>query len=163
MARVLIGFMGAGKTTVGRLLTDQLYDMDAILEDRIGMPIKDFFEQKGEPAFRQLETDLLKELLALGDVWISPGGGVILNPVNRDLLTGHDIVFLEADFETVYDRIHQDKASQRPLFLNNSKEDFKAIFDSRQAIYKEVASLTVPVADKGPTEIARIIKTSLNA
>lgn len=163
MARVLIGFMGAGKTTVGQLLSDQLYDMDAILEDRIGMPIKDFFEQKGEPAFRQLETDLLKELLALGEVWISPGGGVVLNPANRALLRGHDLIFLEADFETVYDRISQDKDNKRPLFLKNSKEDFKAIFDSRQVLYQELATMTVSVADKSPGEIAELIRTGLNA
>lgn len=162
MARVLIGFMGAGKTTVGQLLSDQLYDMDAILVERLGMPITAYFQENGEAAFRQEETNLLKELLALGEVWISPGGGVVLNPANRVLLQGHDLIFLEADFETIYDRIRQDKASQRPLFLSHSKEDFKAIFDSRQALYRELATMTIPVADKSPETIAQLIKTSLD-
>lgn len=163
MARVLIGFMGAGKTTVGHLLTDQLYDMDALLVERLGMPITAYFQENGEAAFRQAETALLGELLELGDVWISPGGGVVLNPANRTLLQGHDLIFLEADFETVYGRIRQDKDNQRPLFLNTSKEDFKAIFDSRQALYRELATMTVPVVDKSPEEIAELIRTGLNA
>lgn len=163
MARVLIGFMGAGKTTVGQLLSDQLYDMDAILVERLGMPITAYFQENGEAAFRQEETNLLKELLALGEVWISPGGGVVLNPANRALLQGNDLIFLDADFETVYDRIRQDKDNQRPLFLKNSKEDFKAIFDSRQVLYQELATMTVPVADKSPEEIAELIRTGLNA
>lgn len=161
MAKLLIGFMGAGKTTVGRLLSDQLYEMDDLLTAQIGMPITDFFQQEGEPAFRQLETALLKDLLALGDVWISPGGGLILSGENRQLLQGHEVVFLEADFETVYDRIRLDTDHQRPLFLNHSKEEFQAIFDSRQDLYRSLATLTVPVANLTPHQVAQVIKTIL--
>lgn len=157
MARVLIGFMGAGKSTVGRLLSDQLYDMDDMLVERLGMPIKDYFAKEGEPAFRQQETALLEELLADPEAVISPGGGVVLSPENRQLLEGHEVIFLELDFDSLYDRISQDQGAERPLFLNNSREAFKAIFDSRQAIYKEAASLTIQVGDKTPEQVAEAI------
>lgn len=158
MARILVGFMGAGKTSVGRLLSEKFYDMDSVLVDRLGMPISDFFALEGEAAFRQMETDLLGELLQVPDAVISSGGGVVLSPVNRALLKGHEVIFLEVDFETLYDRLSQDRAAARPLFLNHSKDAFRAIFEERQNLYREVATITVAAADRKPEEIAQALK-----
>ena len=153
MAKVLLGFMGAGKSTIARGLDPDFVDMDALLEDRLGMPIARFFEEKGEAAFRQVEEEVLDELLKTDKV-ISTGGGIVISPRNRALLKQNpDNIYLKADFETLYQRISADKDNQRPLFLNNSKEDLAAIFSERQAWYEEVASKVIDVSKLSPEEI----------
>ena len=153
MAKVLLGFMGSGKTTIARQLDSDFVDMDALLEGRLGMPIARFFEEKGEAAFRQLEEEVLADLLKTDKV-ISTGGGIVISPRNRALLKQNpDNIYLKADFETLYQRISADKDNQRPLFLNNSKEDLAAIFDERQAWYEEVANKIVDVSSLSPEEI----------
>ena len=153
MAKVLLGFMGAGKSTIARGLDPDFVDMDAMLEERLGMPIARFFSEKGEAAFRQIEEEVLADLLKTDQV-ISTGGGIVISPRNRSLLKQNpDNIYLKADFETLYQRISADKDNQRPLFLNNSKEDLAAIFDERQAWYEEVASQIVDVSGLSPEEI----------
>ena len=153
MAKVLLGFMGSGKSTIARGLDPDFVDMDALLEDRLGMPIARFFEEKGEAAFRQLEEEVLADLLKTDQV-VSTGGGVVISPRNRALLKQNlDNIYLKADFETLYQRISADKDNQRPLFLNNSKEDLAAIFNERQTWYEEVASKVIDVSKLSPEEI----------
>ena len=153
MAKILLGFMGAGKSTIARGLDPDFVDMDALLEDRLGMPIARFFEEKGETAFRQIEEEVLTDLLKTDQV-VSTGGGVVISPRNRDLLKQNlDNIYLKADFETLYQRISADKDNQRPLFLNNSKEDLAGIFNERQIWYEEVASKVIDVSKLSPEEI----------
>ena len=153
MAKVLLGFMGAGKSTIARGLDPDFVDMDALLEDRLGMPIARFFEEKGEAAFRQVESDILADLLQTDQV-VSTGGGVVISPRNRALLKQNlDNIYLKADFETLYQRISADEDNQRPLFLKNSKEDLATIFKERQAWYEEVASKVIDVSKLSPEEI----------
>lgn len=153
MAKVLLGFMGAGKSTIARGLDPDFVDMDALLEDRLGMPIARFFEEKGEAAFRQVEEEVLADLLKTDQV-ISTGGGIVISHRNRALLKQNpDNIYLKADFETLYQRISADKDNQRPLFLNNSKEDLAGIFNERQIWYEEVASKVIDVSKLSPEEI----------
>ena len=158
MAKVLLGFMGAGKSTIARNLAPDFVDMDTLIEERLGMPIARFFSEKGEAAFRQIEEEVLADLLKTDQV-ISTGGGIVISPRNRALLKQNpDNIYLKADFETLYQRISADKDNQRPLFLKKSKEDLAAIFDERQAWYEEVASQIVDVSGLSPEEIIEELK-----
>ena len=158
MAKVLLGFMGAGKSTIARNLAPDFVDTDTLIEERLGMSIARFFEEKGEAAFRQVEEEVLADLLKTDKV-ISTGGGIVISPRNRDLLKQNpENIYLKADFETLYQRISLDKDNQRPLFLNNSKEDLEAIFNERQIWYEEVASQIVDVSRLSPEEIIEELK-----
>ena len=158
MAKVLLGFMGAGKSTIARELDPNYIDMDVLIEKRLGMSLAEFFAEKGEDAFRQIESEVLAELLKTEQV-VSTGGGVVISPLNRDLLkTNSDNIYLKADFETLYQRISADKNNQRPLFLSKTKEELQKIFQERESWYEEVASKVVDVTRLSPEEIAEELR-----
>ena len=158
MAKILLGFMGAGKSTIAKALDPDYLDMDALLEQSLNMPIARFFEEKGEEAFRQVESELLAKLVKANRV-LSTGGGVVISPLNRDLLkTNSDNIYLKADFETLYQRISADNNNQRPLFLSKTKEELQKIFQERESWYEEVASKVVDVTRLSPEEIAEELR-----
>ncbi|HFI0164266.1 TPA: shikimate kinase [Streptococcus suis] len=160
MPIVLLGFMGVGKTTTANLLNLPVYDMDQIIEERIGMSIADYFSLEGEAAFRQVETEVLKELLTLpADCLVSTGGGVVKSEENRQLLQENkdNNVLLTASFEVAYERISQDNQSKRPLFLQNSKEEFETIYQERMALYQGLAATIINTDQLTPEQVARNI------
>lgn len=160
MAKILLGFMGSGKTTVAKFLKGRVVDMDALIEEKIGMTISDFFAAKGEAVFRAIESETLEELLKLeGDTVISTGGGVVLSEKNRELLRQNrrNNVLLTTSFDVVYRRIQEDTHAQRPLFQTKSKEEFQDLFQRRMALYQDLADLVIHTDNRTPEEIARLI------
>ena len=158
MAKILLGFMGAGKSTIAKALDPDYLDMDALIEKRLGTSIAEFFAEKGEGAFRQVESELLAKLVKTDRV-LSTGGGVVISPLNRDLLKQNpDTIYLKADFETLYQRISADKNNQRPLFLSKTKEELQKIFQERESWYEEVASKVIDVTRLSPEEIAEELR-----
>lgn len=158
MPIVLLGFMGVGKTTTAKLLDMPLYDMDQIIEERIGMSIADFFQKEGEGAFRQLETQVLEELMNLpNDCLVSTGGGVVKSAKNREILLKNksNNILLTASFPVAYERISQDNQSQRPLFLQHSREEFESIYRERMALYEGLADLVIDTDQLSPEQVAR--------
>lgn len=150
---ILIGFMGAGKTSVGNYLASQmgkqLLDTDALIEQEAGMSISDMFAIQGEAAFRRIETAVLKELLAETDHRIiSVGGGLPLLAQNRELLKAlGTVVFLRVGKKTVLERLAGD--TTRPLLQGDDVEDkVKELLAYRNPIYEEAAHVTIDVDGK---------------
>ncbi|HFI0056335.1 TPA: shikimate kinase [Streptococcus suis] len=160
MPLVLLGFMGVGKTTTAKLLDMSLFDMDQIIEGRIGMSIANFFQSEGEDTFRQLETQVLEELMNLpNDCLVSTGGGVVKSAKNREILLKNKTnnVLLTASFPVAYERISQDHQSQRPLFLQHSREEFEDIYQERMDLYEGLADLVIDTDQLSPEQVARKI------
>ena len=158
MAKILLGFMGAGKSTIARALSADFLDMDELIVQKIGMSIQEYFAKYGEPAFREIEAEVLAEFIQQ-DVVLSTGGGVVLSAENRDLLARNSQnIYLKADFETLFRRIEGDPENQRPLYLTKSKADLQEIFEQRQDLYEAVATQTIDVVGKTPQEIIEEIQ-----
>ncbi len=157
---VLIGFMGSGKTTIGRELSRQTGwsnpDTDALLVEQAGMPVTDIFAKEGEEGFRSRETDLLRRLSEdrQEKSIYSCGGGIVLRRENRALLKRlGTVIYLEVSPEEVIRRIGND--TSRPLLAGADREDrVRKILDERHAVYEECADITVSVTGRRPADIA---------
>jgi shikimate kinase len=160
---ILIGFMGVGKTEIGKLLAKKLkmtyIDTDAIIENEQGMAINDIFAKKGEESFRDMETKLIGKLEKIDGHVVATGGGMILRPDNvKKLKAIGPLVLLWADPDTVFERVKE--AGTRPLLnVEDQKAKIKEILDFRAPIYKGIADLEVDTSRLSPEEASnRIIK-----
>jgi shikimate kinase len=158
---VLIGFMGCGKTTVGRelhqLLGYPVIDTDQAIEERAGKPITAIFAEDGEAAFRDMETGLLKELneaAATPRRIISTGGGIIGRAENRELLRNLGfVVWLHASPEVILDRTGRNR--DRPLLqTDDPAARIAALLEERKPLYQETAHLNVDTAGLDCRELA---------
>jgi shikimate kinase len=163
---LLMGFMGAGKSTVGPLLARQtgweFLDLDTHIERTSGASAKELFVRLGEPQFRQLESETFVAALGKSKVILAPGGAVIDKIENQRALAGSEsnlIVFLDAPFPTLIERCREQErmgsATYRPLLHQTAIA--RARYEDRKLLYSSHAHLTVDVAEKSPQEVARII------
>jgi shikimate kinase len=148
----LAGFMGSGKTTVGRMLADRLgwgfIDLDAEIEAAASVTITQLFESRGEPEFRRIETEALRNVMRTVERGmpsvIALGGGSFAQPVNAELLNGHGItIWLDCSFETIEARINATarindslrimEAESRPLARD--RDQFRRLYEERRAAY----------------------------
>ncbi len=158
---ILVGFRGTGKTTVGKLLADEIkwkfVDADEHIEKRFGFMIAELFEKQGESLFRMLESDVINELCRLDSHVIAAGGGAVLKYKNVKNLKRNGIVFLlEADCDVIYQRIMKDdKAGKtRPrLSKKNLYDEIKALIESREAYYKQSAEHTINTSKTTPQQV----------
>lgn len=155
---ILIGFMGAGKTTVGEALAKRyglpLVDTDWLIEERAGMTISEIFEKKGEEVFRRTETAVLETLLSDPETKvISVGGGLPLREENRRLLKQlGTVIYLEVKPETVWKRLEGD--TTRPLLQGGDvKQRVEEMITARSPIYREAAEVIVTADGRSVDEI----------
>lgn len=160
MVIFLCGFMGCGKSTVGKelakLMGTKFIDMDTYIEESEGMSIPEIFAQKGEPYFREVEANTVVELSKTNAV-VGCGGGAMLNPTSAEVGRTHgQVVFLDVPFADCYERIQGD--TNRPIVMNNSKEQLEEIYNQRHSVYEKNASFRADVsAEVSPFENARTI------
>lgn len=141
----LCGFMGCGKSTIGRILAKKLnckcVDLDKYIEKKEGMTIPEIFKEKGEPYFRELETKALEEFADIGGV-VATGGGALLSEHNGETAKKSGlVVFIDTDFETCYERIKNDP--HRPIAYSSTKEQLRERFDTRSPLYRAHSHITV--------------------
>lgn len=154
----LIGFMGTGKTTIANALKRkydmQVVDMDAEIEKEQQMAISDIFSSKGEEYFRDLETQLVKDLQKKDNVVISCGGGAVLREENvTEMKKSGKIVLLNATPETILERVKN--SHNRPLLEGNKNVDFiRELMSKREDKYNAAAEITVSVDNRAVDEIA---------
>ena len=157
---ILIGFMGAGKTTIGRRLAKILdfsfIDTDNEIEDDQGCSIDEIFKYGGEDCFRDIETRLLKNFKNVDNTVIATGGGIILREQNREILLGlGKIVYLKVPQEVLLQRLNNDRS--RPLFRGKNPEIvLSKMFEERSLLYEQ-AECIIEVDKKAPKETANLI------
>ena len=160
---ILIGMMGAGKSTIGRLQAEaigfQFIDADRELEARSGVAIPTIFEIEGEDAFRRRESVLLDDLTQRHRVVLATGGGAILDPETRQRLRERGLViYLRASADEVYRRTRRDRS--RPLLrTENPRERIEQLLAEREPLYVETAHLTFQSAASNPKKLVERLKS----
>lgn len=159
----IVGYMGSGKTTVGRLLARDtgrdFVDLDAEVAREAGLSIPEIFARGGEQEFRDLERDaLLEALFREGACVVSCGGGAVLRPENRAALRGAPTVFLREDLDVLYART---RGANRPL-RGGSREDFTRRYAERLPLYEEVADVVVDVDGRSPAAVVEEVERCLS-
>lgn len=144
----LVGFMGTGKTVVGKLLAERLgkefLELDALIEQKAGKTIPEIFQQEGEVAFRELEIEAAKEASRKKNVVIACGGGVVLNKINIDRLKKDClIVYLTASPRVILERTASDE-NERPLLKSDNRAlAVKELLRFRKPFYERAADITI--------------------
>lgn len=163
---VLVGMMGAGKTTVGRLLARRLkrafYDSDEEIERRCGVRIPVIFDIEGEPGFRAREAQVIAELCALERVVLATGGGVVLAEENRRRLgAGGTVVYLHARPGNLWHRVRHDR--NRPLLATpDPQKTLEDLYAKRDPLYREVADLVLDTGRQSAQSLAKELLARLN-
>ena len=164
---ILVGPMGAGKTTIGKLLAKELgfsfHDSDSIIEERTGADIAWIFDVEGEAGFRKRETNILRELCQQTRSVIATGGGAVLNEENRrNLASAGTVVYLQTSLGQQVRRTERDR--KRPLLQDGDREEtLKQLMEERDPLYREIADIVVQTNERATKIVAREIVAQLNA
>ena len=163
---ILVGPMGAGKSTIGRLLAVKLgydfLDTDHVIEEKTGADIAWIFDVEGEAGFRDRETQVLKELSALSSTVVATGGGIVVREDNRRLLAKHSaVIYLKASLQQLVSRTAKDK--KRPLLqVEDPVAKIKSLLSEREAFYSEVSDYVVETDRHSPRSTVQSIIKLLN-
>ncbi len=153
MVVVLVGFMGAGKTTVGHIMAERLgqpfVDSDVLIEQRLGREIRDIFRTEGEPYFRQLEHDTVAGLVRGPDAVIALGGGAVEDPRTRAVLRNARVVYLRVSYDEALARVKSDEF--RPML---HRPDLDEVYKRRLSAYEDISVLTVDTDGRRPDAVA---------
>jgi len=154
---VLVGFMGSGKSSVGRELARRFgapfVDVDERIESAAGCPIRDLFAREGEAAFREREKEALRDALSVKGCVIATGGGAFADGENRDLLRSYaPVVYLDTGVETLLERLSGDLG--RPLLHGGDREERVRELLSRRLPGYRTADVTVPTDGRSVEEVA---------
>jgi shikimate kinase len=156
-AVVLVGPMGVGKSTVGRLLAERLgvsyRDTDEDIVAAQGRTIAEIFVDEGEAAFRAIEKAAVRAALAEHDGVVALGGGAVLDADTRALLAGRQVVYLSMDVEEAVRRTGLNVA--RPLLAVNPRKQWRELMEARRHLYEEVATAVVATDGRTPEEVAQ--------
>jgi shikimate kinase len=154
---VLVGPMGVGKSTVGRLLGERLgvayRDTDDDIVAEQGRTIAEIFVDEGEAAFRAVEKRAVRRALTEHDGVLALGGGAILDEDTRALLGGHRVVYLSMDVEEAVKRTGLNAA--RPLLAVNPRKQWRELMEARRNLYEEIATAVVATDDRTPEEVTQ--------
>lgn len=157
----LIGFMGAGKSTIAKTLQTmlgmELVEMDARIVEEQGMSINDIFAQYGEDHFRDIESQLILDIGTEGNTIVSCGGGVVVRPQNTEYMKkSGKIVFLSATPETIYERVKN--STDRPILNGHMNVAYIAeLMEKRRELYENAADICIETDGKSKEEICRKI------
>ena len=153
----LVGFMGCGKSTMARILSEktgaELIEMDETIEKEAGMSINEIFEKHGEPYFRDLESQLVERIMKKGGAVVSCGGGAILREENvSNMKKNGKIVYFSATPETIFKRVRH--STNRPLLNGNMNVEYiSALMGKRLPLYEKAADITIVVDEKNKQEV----------
>lgn len=160
---VLIGPMGAGKSTVGRILAERwgvgLRDTDDDVEAAEGRPISDIFVESGEEHFRAVERDAVARALAEHDGVLAVGGGAVMADSTRAAMHGHRVVFLRVGLSDAAARVGL--GTSRPLLLGNVRGTMKALLEERAPVYESLAVAVVDTDGRTPDEVADLVEARI--
>ena len=159
---ILVGMMGAGKTTIGKLLSNKLgydfIDLDKIIEEKSGVKINTIFEIEGETGFRERELQVLNNSIEKDKVIMSTGGGIVTNEKSRAQLIKHNalIIYLKANLGTLFSRLKNDNS--RPILnVDNKEQMIEKILNEREPLYQDLADMVVDTTHMKTIDIVKLI------
>lgn len=157
--------MGAGKTTVGKLLAQQLgkmfVDSDEEIQQRTGVTIAHIFDIEGEAGFRQRETNAIQDLVKLNNIVLATGGGVVLNEQNRDALRRNGmVVYLKSTVHDLWQRTSHDRS--RPLLQTaDPRGKLRELYEQRDPLYMQVADLVMTTGKQSVHSLVQQLRQEL--